>query len=332
MRIGINFGTTTTRGAYVNASGEAKQLPNAFCWKDIPPYARYHFEGVDVLSDEGGSGEMTRIVSGMRNIAEAVSCQTIDGAVLCVPAGVSFRAQLWDSRTEQRMKEAGIDSLDMLRESAAVAYAYTQEEVPVGGKALVYNLGGENFTAALVQRKKDQRFALLAEHTLIDCGGNALCERILEDAWRIIGEPCEAVGSSREQVWQQLSDRMDCMIRQLSRCGSTDIVYRNTFFEITEPYSQERLATVLEPVYRKTELAVERLLTETGLQKEDISQVFLAGSFSQLPYIREHLEQFLGKRPCILEDPEAAGAIGAAVYGTRYCMKEREEEKNVSDI
>ena len=225
MYIGIDFGTTTSRGAYVDASGEVRQIFNFALPGNTPPQLRYRYDGIDILASEDfAMGKMRNIAAEMRNAAENASHQNVDGVLLCLPKSLPSRSQIWDKQMSQKYKEnktnlssdisnkdgrelvemavqeAGIRCIGTIKESVAAAYAYGSENIAVEENVLVYDFGGNSFTATLLQKKKDNRFAVLAERMLTDCGGNALDQPMQEMAWNIVEESGKRIGSSWDYV------------------------------------------------------------------------------------------------------------------------------------
>lgn len=325
MFIGIDLGTTTSSGAYMCTDGSVDQIINERLPEITPRNLRYWFWGCDNLSDaDKALKELTEIIAEMKNSAEIFSPEKIDSACVCIPANLPANT---DGRKliENAIWLAGIKHIEMIKEAVAVIYAYDNAYLAEGDIALVYDFGGKNFTATLIQKKKNDRLAVLAEKTVI-CGGDELDMPLLEDATHVMEQNLAVLEIVRDdekyqKAWAQFDAGVGRMKRQLSRCGRADLVFRNPFLKVTCEYPWERFEPILSQLYQKTEAVVAETILAADIQKKDIAQVFLAGGSSHFPYIREQLEAYIGKRPCVRKDMTAASAIGAAIYAVEHIEK-----------
>lgn len=213
----------------------------------------------------------------------------------------------------------------MIKEAVAVIYAYGSECLKENEIALVYDWGGESFTATLIQKKKDGQLSVLSERT-ITCGGEELNEPLLKDATCLMEQELACVGITREDAknqgaWADFDAGVGRMKRQLSRCGRADLVFRNPMLKVTCEYPWERFEPIISLLYQRTEQAIADVIAEAGIPKSGIAQIFMAGGVSHFPYIRVQLERYIGKLPCVLADMTAASAIGAAIYADTYTEK-----------
>lgn len=348
MFIGIALGTTSSNGAYVDIDGSVRQIINANLPEITPVNLNCWFEGYgNLLNAEKALKELTAIIAGMKYSLENYSCEGVDGAVVCLPAKLPSRADMWNWRMERKylekgedakteaeardmdgrelleeaVQQAGIHQMETLKESVAVVYAYGIECMTEGEIALVYDLGGENFTATLIQ-KRNGELAVLAERAA-ECGGNELDMMLLEDATHKMEENLTWAEITRDdpgnqEAWAQFDTGVGRVKRQLGRCGTADLVFRNPMLKVTCEYPWERFEPFLSQLYQQTEMIVIETIADAGIQKKDIANVFLAGGSSHFPYIREQLERFTRKPVHVLKDMTAASAIGAAIYAETY--------------
>ena len=111
MFIGIALGTTSSNGAYVDIDGSVRQIINANLPEITPVNLNCWFEGYgNLLNAEKALKELTAIIAGMKYSLENYSCEGVDGAVVCLPAKLPSRADMWNWRMERKYLEKGEDA------------------------------------------------------------------------------------------------------------------------------------------------------------------------------------------------------------------------------
>ena len=338
MILGMKIGAVTSSGAYQKADGIIERLFNPYLREQTPDMLCYTYPGMEKTLTPGRMRERIQAITNeMYHAVRTTTGEEVEAVILCLPANLPTRADLlYRAREEeepleehldgaelmeQAVKESGFEYIYTLPEAVAVGYAYENGSLQIGETALVYNLGGETFSASLLQKKEDGSLEIIAER-IADFGGDELSQAVLTDTYELMEQDLNELGMGRREsafesdvAWMHFDENIERVKRQLCRNGKANLMYKNLILEKMEVYTQERFDKVLIPFYQKTEALLNQLFTEEAHRTEEVKKIYLAGGSSQFPYIAEQLEEKFGIKPKMLMDPAAASAIGAVVYG-----------------
>ena len=64
-------------------------------------------------------------------------------------------------------------------------------------------------------------------------------------------------------------------------------------------------------------LACDEAMYKAGLKPSDINQVLLSGGACYMPMIQSGAARYFGRTPTLLDSPDRAVAVGAALYAGR---------------
>ena len=212
--------------------------------------------------------------------------------------------------------------------SIAAAYeAYARDGMlSLGEIALIYDLGEEYFTASLIQKNQDVRFEKIGEQLI--CFPKLSDMKNAADSFSVtldqdmrefmLAQGLRAIGitGKREadrKAFEELTDSIPRVKRQFTRNDCAKLIFHNGYLEMTEDYPVERFEKCYRTVYKKTREAMMQLFSETGFALEDVSKIFLAGAESRYPFLWKDIEEYTGKKVCIIDHLECAAAKGAVI-------------------
>jgi Fe-S protein assembly chaperone HscA len=228
-------------------------------------------------------------------------------AVITVPA-------YFDDSQRQATRDAGrIAGLDVLRivnepTAAALAYGLDQRK---SGTVAVYDLGGGTFDCSILSIR-DGVFKVLSTNGDTRLGGDDFDQTIMA----VVAADLKTDLAVRDpQLLQHLRDQAERTKIALSAAESAEFVldlpdrgvrYRRTF-------TRGELEAILQPFIDRTLDKCRSALRDAELAPTAIDEVVLVGGSTRIPYVRQRIETFFGRRPHSELNPDEVVALGAAV-------------------
>lgn len=273
---------------------------------------------------------------------EQINDPQIKGIVVCHPAKFSMTEISVLTRSASTcLGKTPIKILGRIKEpvAAALAYYHNNPERPESGKGiLVYDLGGGTCDIALVCADSNE----LAEYTVLDSdtvrvGGRnwdkVLFDYVIDKAEESRVERRDILNSQANQneilkavikAKEDLSKRAEVKIRvNLDLEGKAKLleipISRETFNEMTVELLDETISK-LEKIYNR------------HCGKIEIEEIICVGGASNMPQVREALEDRFGDCEIILHIPEYAIADGAAIYAKKIVDKVESLGYNVDEV
>jgi molecular chaperone DnaK (HSP70) len=196
--------------------------------------------------------------------------------------------------------------------AAALAYGLDRRE---RAAVAVYDLGGGTFDISIL-RLHEGVFEVLSTNGDTHLGGDdfdqeivALARREIKAAFNLeIDSPAirQALRQFAEDVKIGLSTRKACPLEIDLGDGR---VYRRT---ITAEEFQHLIGPWVDRTLQRCHVAVR----DAGISADEIDQVVLVGGSTRIPYVRQRVEAFFGRRPYTALNPEQVVALGAAVQAS----------------
>ncbi|GAB3645781.1 Hsp70 family protein [Glycomyces tarimensis] len=239
--------------------------------------------------------------------------------VLTCPAawGEQRRAALHDAAAK-----AGYPPVQIVTEPVAAAHYYTNRLAnPMNpGQALaVFDFGGGTLDIAVVERRSDGSFGVVADGGLPDLGGldfdAALVAHIGTtvkqrdpDLWKRLEHPSTASElRDRRALWNDVR-------------GAKEMLSRSSVAPVAVPGMEQalhltrgELDQLARPLLSRAVGETQRVLGLTGRRSEELAGLFLVGGSSRMPLVAKVLHEQLGIAPTALEQPELPVSEGAAV-------------------
>lgn len=255
-----------------------------------------------------------RILSHLKASAEEYLAEDVDRCIITVPANFPDRAR---RATKEAGAIANMKVERLLNEPTAAALAYGLGETKSLETVMVYDLGGGTFDVSIV------KYAETVTDVLGSSGDTALggkdfdqslLEYVRNDFKRQTGAIIEDESSSYYRLLYACEDAK----KELSFETETTIDIPFLLMHNGKPASlntrvtRNRLESLIAPQIDRTTVAMEKALTDAGIDKSDIDRVVLVGGSSRIPYVRSVVEQFMEMDASRDIDPDKAVALGAA--------------------
>lgn len=246
----------------------------------------------------------------------------LPNAVLTCPAAWSEqrRAALHDAAAQ-----AGYRPVKLITEPVAAAHYYTSRlshQVAPGQALAVFDFGGGTLDIAVLERRPDGSFGVLADGGLPDLGGldfdAALVAHIGEtvrqrepEIWKRLENPSGASElRNRRELWEEVR-------------GAKEMLSRSSVAPVTVPdmaqslhLTRGELDQISRPLLARAVGETQRVLGLTGRRPEQLAGLFLVGGSSRMPMVSKVLHEGLGIAPTVLEQPELPVSEGAALAMT----------------
>jgi molecular chaperone DnaK (HSP70) len=245
-------------------------------------------------------------------------------AVITVPANFT-PTQI--SLTKEAGEEAGFDEVAIQKEPIAVGFAYALEEEK-DKTILVYDFGGGTFDASIL-KVGDGKIDVIETDGDGELGGKDITQKLMELIFDKIDDEVELemydskssglsevdYRSNLEQIWREaekvkveLSDVEDSQV-SISNLLKPDGESFNLQFVVTRKEFESEISDIRKKAFN----VVANLLSSSGIKKEEIDEIVMAGGTSSIPSIRTSLEDQLGVSTKSSIDTSVVIAQGGAV-------------------
>ncbi len=255
------------------------------------------------------------VLAHMKTIAEQATGQTVDGAVITVPAYFNDQQR---QATRDAASIAGLRCLRILNEptAAALAYGYGQSKRQ---HIVVYDLGGGTFDVSIL-RLEGELFEVVSTAGDTFLGGDdfdtAICDHLAEEFRSQSGQDLSGNHAARTK----LLDAAERTKRALSKVPAVAVkvpgLGRDAQGNPLGLQSQLDLMTVqrlVMPLIQRTFVVCDEALNQAGLTPMQIDSILLVGGMTRFPLVREAVGHYFGKQPLDHLNPDQVVAQGAAI-------------------
>jgi hypothetical protein len=354
LRLGIDFGTSTTVAVLRRVDGRAEQLlfdgspllasavllgadgrlhtgrdaghlarsaPERF---EPNPKRRIDDTAVLLGSAEVPVADLVAAVLGRVAAEAARAAGPVRAATLTHPVdwGAGRRAAL-----AAAARRAGFTAVELVAEPVAAAAAFTAAHggaVPAGGHLLVYDLGAGTCDVTLLRRGPGG-FEPVADAGLGNVGGLDVDAAIVEHLRSVHG-PLWTDPASRLRLWDDVRSAKE----MLSRASGTVIMVPALGREV--PLGREQLEGLTRPVLGPTVAMTAELLRTARVHPSQVGGVFLVGGSSRIPLVATMLHEALGIAPVVAEQPELVVANGALLLAPAPIGPMAADKSDISEI
>ncbi len=249
--------------------------------------------------------------------AETELGESLSDAVITVPAYFNENQR---QATLEAGKMAGLNVLRIISEPTAAALAYGLNNRDETRNILVYDLGGGTFDVTILEISQDELHVLAVGGDPF-LGGKDFDDRIMnfvEEKVAELGEEIVHDGAleaelrlKAETAKIQLSARMSAPIAFKARKANPTSAL-DALLPVRVEVTRADLDSLCADLLARTEMLLENVLAQAGLEWDDIAEVLCVGGSSRMPMVREMLLRATGKRPQLF-DPDECVAKGAAI-------------------
>ncbi|MDE6947630.1 MAG: molecular chaperone DnaK [Anaeroplasmataceae bacterium] len=346
--IGIDLGTTNSCVSVMEA-GEAKVITNAEGIRTTPSVVAFKGDEIQVgdvakrqaITNPNTISSIKRhmgensyrvdvngkkytpqeisamILQNLKKTAEAYLGETVDKAVITVPAYFNDAQR---QATKDAGKIAGLEVLRIINEPTAAALAYGIDKTDKEQTVLVFDLGGGTFDVSILSLA-DGTFEVLSTAGDNVLGGDDFDKAIMD--WLVAEFKTESgVDLSLDKMaLQRLKDAAEKAKKDLSGVTSVEISLPFISMGVAGPLhlnrtlSRTKFNELTASLVERCLGPVRRALKDAKLTAKDLDQVLLVGGSTRIPAVQELVKKELGKEPNKSVNPDEVVAMGAAIQG-----------------
>src|SRR5476649_138989 len=287
--------------------------------KKLVPYKISKASNGDAWVEIDGKSYSPSQISGfilqkMKETAEAYLGQTVEQAVITVPAYFNDAQR---QGTKDAGKIAGLEVLRIINEPTAAALAYGLDKAKQGLIA-VYDLGGGTFDVSILGIG-DGVFEVKSTNGDTFLGGEDFDMRLvsyLSDEF----QKEQGINLRNDKLaLQRLKEAAEKAKNELSSTTQTEI---NLPFitadasgpkHLTMKLTRAKFEALVDDLIQKTIEPCRQAIKDAGLTAAEINEVVLVGGMTRMPKVQEVVKQLFGKEPHKGVNPDEVVAIGAAI-------------------
>lgn len=245
----------------------------------------------------------------------------VKSAVITVPAMFAERAR---QATLDAAKIADIEVIELINEpTAAVLHYASLPGVEVGGRVMIFDLGGGTFdvTIAEVKNKKVDVLTSRGDKYLGGRDFDKEITKIIKKKYYAIHNVEIEIENNKQYIHKAEEVKKILSVRDKA---SIDIDGPKGVekIEITKDEFEESIQTYIE----KIKMLIEEAMEASSMNPSRINQTLLVGGSTRLPIITKVLTDLMGKAPVKGVNVDEAVVCGAAIYAG---LKSKQE--NLSD-
>src|SRR2546423_4563316 len=254
------------------------------------------------------------ILQKMKETAEAYLGETVDQAVITVPAYFNDSQR---QATKDAGRIAGLEVLRIINEPTAAALAYGMEKKGAGTIA-VYDLGGGTFDISVLEIG-DGVFEVKSTNGDTFLGGEDFAKKIIDYPADEFKKEQGIDLRNAKPALQRLKEAAETAKIELSSSMQTDV---NLPFITADQHrpkhlniklTRAKLEALVDDLIQRTIGPCRNALKDAGLKASEINEVILVGGMTRMPKVIETVQQFFGKEPNRSVNPDEVVAIGAAI-------------------
>lgn len=275
---------------------------------------RFITENNEVYSPEEISAMILRR---LKEDAENLMGEKVTDAVITVPA---YFDDAQRKATQDAGKIAGLNVLRIINEPTAAALAYGLDKMHQRQTIMVYDLGGGTFDVTIM-RLSPEGLRVLSTGGAKNLGGfdfdNAIMNYLNEEFRAQSG-----IDLLDDPMYEQdLRDKAEIAKKTLSSRERTNVFLSVSGHNTSITLTRQKFDELTYPLLQRTQLIMEQVLSDAGLQWKDIDRVLMVGGSTRMRSVPVLIERVTGIRPSLDVNPDEVVAMGAAIQGTLLHMK-----------
>jgi len=252
------------------------------------------------------------ILRELKNWAEAYFGETVDRAVVTVPAYFNDAQR---QATKDAGKLGGLEVLRLVNEPTAAALAYGLHEKQ-RGKVAVYDLGGGTFDISvlkLISTSEGDIYQVLSTNGDTHLGGDDI-DNLLQAFVHERLQPDQIDFSPHGELAQELRKTLIDIKHQLSETEVATLRFPLPNGKIfVREFTRDALEALIRPIVDRTMAPVKQALADAQLKPTEMDEVVLVGGATRTPLIRRTVQEFFDRKPHTELNPDEVVALGAAV-------------------
>jgi molecular chaperone DnaK len=253
------------------------------------------------------------ILRELKNWAEAYFGETVDRAVITVPAYFNDAQR---QATKDGGKLAGLEVLRLVNEPTAAALAYGLHEKQ-RGKVAVYDLGGGTFDISilkLISTSEGDIYQVLSTNGDTHLGGDDIDNLLQAFVHEEILQTDKIDFSPHGELAQELRKELIALKHKLSEVESATLRFSLPDGKVfLHEFTRGALEALIRPVIDRTMVPVKRALADAQLKPTEMDEVVLVGGATRTPLVRRTVHEYFDRKPHTELNPDEVVALGAAV-------------------
>lgn len=254
-----------------------------------------------------------RVLMKLKNDAEAYLGETVDSAVITVPAYFNDAER---QSTKSAGEIAGLKVERIINEptAAALAYGINKEEDQI---ILVYDLGGGTFDVSLLEIG-DGMIEVRSTAGDNKLGGDDWDGVIADWIKEQVQEEHDVDVSQDITAWTRVLEAAEEAKQELSSTESTSIALaflgvdkENQPFSIQYDLSRSEFEEKTRDLLERTREPVDKVLKDADVDASEVNQVILVGGSTRMSAVQGMIKDIVGKDPTRTVNPDEVVAMGA---------------------
>lgn len=254
-----------------------------------------------------------RVLMKLKNDAEAYLGETVDSAVITVPAYFNDAER---QSTKSAGEIAGLKVERIINEptAAALAYGINKEEDQI---ILVYDLGGGTFDVSLLEIG-DGMIEVRSTAGDNKLGGDDWDGVIADWIKEQVQEEYDVDVSQDITAWTRVLEAAEEAKQELSSTESTSIALaflgvdkENQPFSIQYDLSRSEFEEKTRDLLERTREPVDKVLKDADVDASEVNQVILVGGSTRMSAVQGMIKDIVGKDPTRTVNPDEVVAMGA---------------------
>lgn len=265
----------------------------------------------------------THILKYLKTIAEKRFNETVDGAVITVPAYFNQNQRV---ETKKAAENAQLKVLRIINEPTSAALAYGTD-AKTNELVLVYDLGGGTFDVTLLTLTDDQMYQVLSTSGDTKLGGDDFDNLIVNDFLSTLPQDFKPfrdfsvrLKKFAEEVKIQLNYKTKIK-KTLKYCGvgSDKKIYHHTYCLEADKYLE-----MVKPLLLKTKTHVLNALNDASTKISKLDKIILVGGSTKSKFVREFISKEFNTRVYHEIDPDLTVSFGAAKLASSITNKNQD--------
>src|ERR671927_356986 len=255
------------------------------------------------------------ILAKLKADAEAYLGETVDGAVITVPAYFNDDQR---QATKDAGKIAGLEVKRIINEPTAASLAYGLDKEETDHTILVFDLGGGTFDVSVLEIG-DGVFEVKATAGDNHLGGDNFDKTVVD--WLVKEfKASQGIDLSQDKMaLQRLYEAAEKAKVELSTTQETQINLPFVTADASGPkhldqrLTRSKLNELTADLLDRTVGPTKQAMKDAGVTSDDIDHVVLVGGMTRMPAVQEKVKELTGKDPHRGVNPDEVVAVGAAI-------------------
>ena len=257
----------------------------------------------------------SKILSKLKETVEDSLKRKVNKAVITVPAYFNDAQR---QATRDAGKLAGLEVLRIVNEPTAASLAYGLGKEEEEDKIIaVYDLGGGTFDVSILNLQSGI-FEVLSTNGDTYLGGDDFDQAII-NFWVDKYDFTHVALKEDKSLTQMLRIAAEKAKKTLS----TENAYTDKIGENDVAISKTEFESLISELVQRTINSCESALKDAELSKNQIDEIIMVGGSTRVPYVKEQVSEFFGKKVNDSIDPDQVVALGAAIQADILAGKQK---------